>query len=108
MKYIRTKDIIYENNGLMQSNSTTEENAIIVCGGHFAIPVSKIIAKSDTIEELCDCFVEVGLGNPMVVTWEYVLNDEDRRNFDVYGAISTAKGIIYVAKLNDEGQLELL
>ena len=70
------------------------------------VPVNAM--QADTIEELCDCFVEVGLGNPMVVTWDYVLHDDDRRNFDVYGAISTAKGIIYVAKLNDEGELELL
>ena len=63
MKYIRTKDGIYENNGLIQSNSTVEENAIIVCGGHFAIPVSNIIKQADTIEELimpCD-LVRCGL-----------------------------------------------
>ena len=62
-KYIRTKDGIYENNGLMQSNSTCEENAIIVCGGHFAIPMSRIIKQADTIEELimpCD-LVQCGL-----------------------------------------------
>ena len=44
----------------------------------------------------------------MIVSWEYVLCDDDRRNFDVYGAILTAKGIKYVAKLNEEGELELL
>lgn len=105
MKYIRTKDGVYDANlSFYLGNTDSGNKTVIATDGKVGV----IISEADTIEELCDCFIEVGLGNPMVVTWEYVLNDEDRRNFDVYGAISTAKGIIYVAKLNDEGELELL
>lgn len=105
MKYIRTKDAIYQDLGTDNLGWRT-----ILCGKHSKIldPKEKIIHKANTIEDLCDCFVEVGLGNPMIVSWEYVLCDDDRRNFDVYGAILTAKGIKYVAKLNEEGELELL
>jgi len=105
MKYIRTKDgriIDTANLPPLVKEAKYDGEGI---GEYHGI---QIVAEADTIKDLCDCFVEVGLGNPMVVTWEYVLHDEDRRNFDVYGAISTAKGIIYVAKLNDEGELELL
>lgn len=105
MKYIRTNDAIYQDLGTDNLGWRT-----ILCGKHTQTldPKENVINEADNIKDLCDCFIEVGLGNPMVVTWEYVINDEDRRNFDVYGAILTAKGIIYVAKLNDEGELELL
>ena len=110
MKYIRTKNgkihISYNDyQGFEKLWVCKKRNTL---ADFYYVRRSSIVAQADTIEELCDCFVEVGLGNPMVVTWEYVLHDEDRRNFDVYGAISTAKGIIYVAKLNEKGELELL
>lgn len=100
MKYIRTKDKVYEDLSVVRLGS----NAVIVRSGDIEI----IVREADTIEELCDCFVEVRLGDPMIVTWDYVLHDDDRRNYDVYGAISTANGIIYVAKMNEKGELELL
>ena len=114
MKYIRTKDELYENNGLLQCNSTAEENAIIVCGGHFAIPMSKIIKQADTIEELCDEFVIVDkLGNKPVIdncvsVKNLKSNLEVLENVDIYCAIWTDKGLIYVAKINDKGKLCLL
>jgi hypothetical protein len=105
MKYIRTKDAIYQDLGTDNLGWR-----MILCGKHSQTldPKEKIIHKANAIEDLCDCFVEVGLGNPMIVSWEYVLHDDDRRNYDVYGAIFTNEGIKYVAKLNEEGELELL
>ena len=111
MKYIRTKDSIYENNGLMQSNSTVEENAIIVCGGHFAIPISKIIKQSDKIEELCDWYVGIdtfGKAHFIETTIPFENVKLCFRGMEIYIAILTSKGLIYVAKVNDKGELELL
>ena len=107
MKYIRTKDGIYETKTIHfpprfgKTNTFYEENKF-----------------ADTIEELCD---------------EFVINSEDYKGhllihnvieldnciFDgirtlkkhyayIYGAIWTDKGLIYVAKMNDKGELELL
>lgn len=71
-----------------------------------------IIAQADTVDELCDEFV--------VHTWEdgkKVCNSLDfveiiymnNKNYDeIYGAIWTDKGLIYVAKMNDEGVLKLI
>lgn len=119
MKYIRTKDEILESNGLIQSNSTIEENAILVCGGHFAIPMSLIIKQADTIEELCDQFVmftncskrKIRVCQTMRSISLYFKRDK-RWNGNmvdkVYGAIWTEWGLKYVAKMNNEGDLELL
>lgn len=125
MKYIRTKDNIYENLGLMQSNSTTEENSILVCGGHVAIRMSNIIKQADTIEKVCDMFVVVynngrknlfaadDMANEEQTTFEFVKEMHIRmckENPDyetVYAAIWTSKGLIYVAEMNNEGNLKL-
>lgn len=84
-----------------------------------------IIAEADTIEELCDEFV--GLvkstsSNFIIMTvishslkelkesLKTKLNGEVYEgHYDIiYGAIWTSKGLIYVAKLNDKGELELI
>lgn len=76
-----------------------------------------IIAKADTIEELCDAYVDdyiklhkfkiVHENNPYLTG---LIRDRkyDHRGIDVYGAIWTDKGLIYVAKMNEKGELELL
>ena len=84
MKYIRTKD------GRIELNDETIER--------------EIIAEADTIEELCDEFV----------CDEMFVYDKEEIKFlisegeIVYGAIWTDKGLIYVAKMNESGVLELL
>ena len=67
------------------------------------------IKQADTIEELCDEFVIVG------TNWQQIIDLESARynlkrpkELKVYGAIWTDKGLIYVAKMNDKGELELL
>jgi hypothetical protein len=70
--------------------------------------------QANTIEELCDTFVfEMGLEhNICQLTFEQVrdniLNCELYSMSKLYGAIWTDKGLIYVAKMNEKGDLELL
>lgn len=71
-------------------------------------PYYKDCKQADTIEELCD----------ELVYNHQILSKEDKNNKeylsqlycfnDIYGAIWTDKGLIYVAKLNSEGVLELI
>ena len=76
---------------------------------------------ADTIEELCDEFVlEHPLFAPNCKTLYHSLekakngikkhNDDAHKlyPFTIYGAIWTSKGLIYIAKMNDKGELELL
>ena len=80
-----------------------------------------IVKQADTIEELCDAFV---LDHPLFAnncknlyhSFEKAKNGIKKRSgdahdlysFEIYGAIWTDKGLIYVAKTNDKGELELL
>lgn len=88
-----------------------------------------VIKEADTIEELCDAFVDTSeLKTTNTGGWLYdefdsenkclVYYAEDERRtiplneFDdlskIFGAIFTDKGLIYVAKMNEKGELELL
>ena len=89
------------------------------------IETYKIIKQADTIEELCDEFV-IDIGNRKYLNHkgcylgdfykksyvsigdENIGKDEKRKIIAKYGAIWTDKGLIYVAKMNDKGELELL
>ena len=68
----------------------------------------KVITKiADTIEELFDEFVVFdSKGKPQVYSpfdvKEWTINTK------LFGAIWTDKGLIYVAKMNEKGELELL
>ena len=69
------------------------------------------LLKADTIEQLCDEFVLVDK-----MTGKHCLDDindyyylkEEVDEYEVFGAIWTDKGLIYVAKMNDDGVLELI
>lgn len=122
MKYIRTKDGIYE---VEEDFKPLENNTVYI--PHEGL--NKIIAQADTIEELCDEFVDTSeLKTTNTGGWLYdefnaknkclVYYEDDERKtmplneFDdlskIYGAIWTDKGLIYVAKMNEKGELELL
>ena len=68
-----------------------------------------IVKQADTIEELCDEFVFTK-GNIKNVFLPMTFHKEKDLTFydEIYGAIWTDKGLIYVAKMNDKGELELL
>ena len=94
MRYIRTKD------GCILEKGNVLHNISKAYG-------VKDIKEADTIEELCDEFVIKDVNE------KYAYIREERpdilyQNCEIYGAIWTDKGLIYVAKMNEEGELELL
>lgn len=102
MKYIRTKNGIYE---VIEECFKPMENNIVFIPQEGLV---KILKQSNTIEELCDCFI----GKVSNEEYIHLIGLWERKNYpaikEVYGAIWTDKGLIYVAKMNDKGDLELL
>lgn len=117
MKYIRTKDgKIFT--VLVSDQVSKDEVAMDIIGFRIqtALKQNKCIAKkdnilkiADTIEELCDEFVVVPDQDikPFIAT-DFIRNGNSYVCADIYGAIYTDKGLIYVAKMNNKGELELL
>ena len=75
----------------------------------------EIIAQADTIEELIDGWVVRRYVMDEPCHWFYTTKEKMKadislRNsaYTIFGAIWTDKGLIYVAKMNDKGELELL
>ena len=60
---------------------------------------------SDSIEKLCDEFVYEYQTGAMVINKKIIAMPDIVKT---YGAIWTDKGLIYVAKMNEKGELELL
>ena len=129
MKYIRTKDG-YLLEVIRESES---KKSYITKPNGWVIHKDRVIKQADTIEELCDEFIGVmdnGKGSHIWYNDEYCgmdtteyLEMEDKfyksilwntvkrnrcENEIIYGAIWTDKGLIYVAKMNERGELELL
>lgn len=121
MKYIRTKDNIFIAN--KNDVGAWEINA------PYKIFDRDIIAKADNIEELCDLFVDTtglkgiadgwrfdGYDKSKKALWwistsettRYIPISEWSDKTVIKGAIWTNKGLIYVAQINDKGELELL
>ena len=96
MKYIRTQAGIYEiKNGKFLGNFDVEKYSR-------DFPVR----FADNIEELCDEFVIPDFDNPLYASDRLDVLEAQHRygGYDVYGAIWTDKGLIYVVKMNDEGE----
>ena len=110
MNYIRTKERIFE----VLPNQVLEDDIINTIYGQFC--KQEIIAKADTIEELCDEFVRIDTKFNIFLLAEYdeIIEEIDKfgefyeGRFIYYGAVWTSKGLIYVAKMNDKGELELI
>lgn len=109
MKYVRTKDGIYD----LEKSLFHQYNGIRVltpyCKQYEENP--SLCKTSDTIEELCDEFVVIHKelnGNHTVHRYSFFVKSEQNAGNDVYGAIWTDKGLIFVARANNEGVLELL
>lgn len=109
MKYIRTKDgkiikILKEGIDMFgKYGMVNKENCIRNYDD------SK---QADTIEELCDEFV-VFIKGSCGGHWLTPIKDFEHTKKEycydeIYGAIWTNKGLIYVAKMNKKGDLELL
>ena len=109
--YIRTKDGVYE----VKVNKYHE---LVYCKDNQIVLSCNIIKQSETIEELCDLFVDEETKtifhkhNGYVINWKtnmvYSLKALSESYHSVKGAIWTSKGLIYVAKMNESGCLELI
>ena len=100
MRYIRTKDGIYENKPLEKHLGKRRGK-----GFEIVFKEQDIINQADTIKELCDEFVMISDGKHKLDIGCHSYGDE---KIQIYGAIWTNKGLIYVAKMDKKGELELL
>lgn len=69
------------------------------------------LSKSENLDELCDNYVIPRYQDTFIVdrfSKQICLNHIKCGYGDVFGAIWTDKGLIYVAKMNNEGKLELI
>ena len=113
MKYIRTKDgRIFDVSEICIPYQIVDGWIDFNSQGRF-----EIAKETDTIEELCDKFVWIDneYRRGFICNIEFVKNctksHEGRLYGDskfIFGAIWTDKGLIYVAKMNGKGELELL
>ena len=110
MKYIRTKDGIYEVK--CETDITYELNTQSML---YRVYKSEVIKQADTIEELCDEFVlgKTKCHKPCVAKLPLDFLKEcviAKTLYDlvVYGSIWVNDELRKVAKMNDKGELELL
>ena len=94
--YIRTKDGVYDGE---------KYNADYILD----YELGKIIDQSENLEELCDRFV----AKTCDITEYWVEKKLECAKMycgveTIYGAIWTSKGLIFVAKMNDKGDLGLI
>lgn len=107
--YIRTKNHIYK----VESETYDKQGYYI--GDYDVILKEQVVNQSENLLELIDEFVVIRDStkiNQLVRTdnIEYLkeMIKEDKRIIAVKGAIWTDKGLIFVAKLSDKGELELI
>ena len=117
--YIRTKDgriaEVKENMVIKRCSENVlrlvykDNRSICVLSGN-----DDIIKQADTIEELCDEFVgyfECFNRSYYFVyekSYDELKKDVQTIQYSAYGAIWTDKGLIFVAKMDSEGKLELI
>lgn len=127
MKYIRTKSgYIFDKENLdMTFHGSQEEYNFWKqylraehLNQHYFL-ADKILKEANTIEELCDEFIEVGNGKPFLSEVRFKHWDKQTKNIlnkqgtEVYGAIwildyNGSPTLKSVAKMNKKGELELL
>ena len=101
-RYIRTKD-----GRIVDTTKYPEHPA---SWGVQASDYALTIAQSENLEELCDEFVVwLDENNCHFTTTNYLYIYQNRDKAKAtFGAIWTSKGLIYVAKMNENGKLELI
>lgn len=123
-KYVRTKNNVYElvrdaNDWVVAVGSVQKQ-----LGCKITISKSSILKQADTIEGLCDgyyvdvndqsftlseCYDNLEDAKKSYKDW---ISYSDRKYLEyvviLYAFIKTNKGLIYVAKMNGKGELELL
>ena len=105
--YIRTKDGVYK---VVDTYETKYVIGYTEDGFEKVVYKENIIKQSVNLAELCDEFVGIDKtcenGHQFLRAIPYKC--ANFWNGGVYGAIWTSKGLIYVAKINDKGELELI
>ena len=111
MKYIRTEtnifEVVGENEKVYKIKAIKHKNLIY----SKSKIQTNVIKEASTIEELCDEWVIIPIGpicNPFVRNIKDNISHFINDSHTIYGAIWTDKGLIYVAKMNEKGELELL
>lgn len=100
MKYIRTDDGVY-------SLGDKEIDTAVLTNHGWAFK-RDIIARADTIEELIDEYVaKKDCSRPFVIK-KYEIYSNLQFGFTIYGSIWVDDNLVKVAKMNEEGGLELL
>lgn len=117
MRYIRLKNEIidvYSKFGFNEKYCDEHKDKFEEEFAKYAIN-EHVIKRSNSIEELCDQFVFIDnfyLHEHRVChSFENAIALSKKHNVDIKtfrGAIWTDKGLTYVAKMNDKGELELL
>ena len=114
MKYIRTDTEIYATDDLYVCEELNGKPYATKDGG-WCIYRESIVKEANTIEELCDAYVVVYKDGNCYLEYDCEKAKEIRKGItgilkvkEVYGALVTDKSINYIAKMNKEGELELL
>ena len=123
MKFVRTKDYIYE--PITDINSKSYNFKAKDHESYVVVSKSTITRQANTIEELCDGFwwEDSFYDNPVFIPnylvaldkikdWkesDRILDMDTLDRITIYGSIYVkGQGWIHVAKINDKGELELL
>ena len=134
-KYIRTENGVYElvdDRYIIKNNKLYEKEYFPFGDGSDEyigeVLIGEILAEADTIEELCDEFVyinKIGCFDKSYVIHfdlpnrkfteptikeklDYIYKHYKEDLHKIKGAIYTDKGLIYVAKMNEKGELVLI
>ncbi len=124
MKYIRTKDGVYELKVNEELKAQKTSNYFYINDKRFTCNLlldEKYVKKckqSDTIEELCDIYIEEYLDYKSVILKSDLYRGEDgswrkevglpEHKIKIYGAIWVGVDLKSIAKMNKKGELELL
>lgn len=109
MKYIKTKDGVYE---VVDKYEVSYVIGYTEDGFEKKVYKEDVIKQADTIEELCDEFIyDYGKDKDRFKNDSLalkILRANNNEKVNIYGAIWTDKGLIYVAKMNEDGVLCLI
>ena len=116
MNYIRTNDGVYEVKSYQNEMYQVKVEDMDLQTMNFIKPIECVIKEADNLEELCDEFIHEyydDVQNRLVHTRHSKSDVANAYQTDmtkgvIYGAIWNDKGLQYIAKMNDKGELELI
>ena len=108
--YIKTKDGIYK----VEGETYHKQGYYIDRYEEDVILKDQVIKQSENLEELCDefvCYFECFNRSYYFIyknSYDELKRDVQTIQYSAYGAIWTSKGLIFVARMNDKGDFELI